>query len=180
MNALDAIRQLEYQRILKEHQEAKLKEIEAEKRQSGEDNKKNMDREKALYQKILESTEVEGEKNGKIKQGYAKTAEDEKIIKEFIKKAKECKERGESDPFIDDEFDANSNSLGDKVKNKVKGWQRPGANCSVIKNNVEPKDIKQGKLGDCYLISTLGVLGERIVKKAMGLPYINNKGEQVG
>lgn len=59
------------------------------------------------------------------------------------------------------------------------GWQRPSAKCEVIKGKIDVKDIKQGQVGDCYLISTLGVLGEEKIRKALGLPFVNRKGEQV-
>jgi len=39
----------------------------------------------------------------------------------------------------------------------------------LIKDGVTTWDVKQGALGDCYLISALGVLGHNWVCKALGM-----------
>ena len=82
----------------------------------------------------------------------------------------------EGKPFTDFEFPPNINSLLD-TDNKNGGldkhtieyfkkieWRRASeiylGGCSVFKKGVEPTDIKQGKLADCYLLSVLSALAE--------------------
>lgn len=51
----------------------------------------------------------------------------------------------------------------------VTGWRRPKTGERfVCGNGMSPDDCKQGKIGDCYLISSLSVLGEQNLKKAIG------------
>ena len=82
----------------------------------------------------------------------------------------------EGKPFTDSQFPANINSLLDTAnanggldKRSVEWykkieWRRAPeiylGGCSVFKKGVEPTDIKQGKLADCYLLSVLSALAE--------------------
>ena len=82
----------------------------------------------------------------------------------------------EGKPFKDFDFPPNESSLLDTENNNgglnqhsVKyfqriGWRRASEiypnGCAVFKKGVEPADIKQGKLADCYLLSVLGALAE--------------------
>ena len=82
----------------------------------------------------------------------------------------------EGKPFTDSQFPANINSLLDTAnanggldKRSVEWykkieWRRAPeiylGGCSVFKRGVEPTDIKQGKLADCYLLSVLSALAE--------------------
>lgn len=38
----------------------------------------------------------------------------------------------------------------------------------LIKGNISPYDVRQGNIGDCYLISSLGVLGDKWILPALG------------
>ena len=82
----------------------------------------------------------------------------------------------EGKPFTDSQFPANINSLLDTANAnggldkrsvewyKTIEWRRAPeiylGGCSVFKKGVEPTDIKQGKLADCYLLSVLSALAE--------------------
>ena len=85
-------------------------------------------------------------------------------------------------PFKDEEFPAASQSLIENWKDKsddiqalVGDWKKyewiraseiPSLNddegkLAVFAGNIEPADIKQGALGDCYFLSVLSVLTEK-------------------
>ena len=92
----------------------------------------------------------------------------------------ECKLKDE--PFTDESFPPNEFSLitdwdeeADGVPEKARKWHRYNwirandieslnddeGKLAVFQNRVEPSDIKQGELGDCYFLSTLSVLAEK-------------------
>ena len=71
--------------------------------------------------------------------------------------------------FRDHEFQTNLRSLtgGDSKKSSKWSsivWRRPeefwGPDCAVFKGGIDPNDIKQGQLGDCYFLSTLSAIAE--------------------
>lgn len=95
----------------------------------------------------------------------------------FMEILTECKMKNE--PYEDESFPPNEFSLisdwdEPEVEDKVKLWKTfewvratkiPSLNdkegkLSVFFNEVSPKDIKQGLLGDCYFLSVLSVLSE--------------------
>lgn len=64
--------------------------------------------------------------------------------------------------------------LGDEVFNEkqrheVEGWERISEmeNAVVYSEGASYKDIKQGKLGDCYFLSAISVLGDELVKEVI-------------
>jgi hypothetical protein len=54
------------------------------------------------------------------------------------------------------------------LKNVVKSVRRPKPEEKFINNSISADDVKQGKIGDCYLISSFAVLGEKYLKQALG------------
>ena len=82
--------------------------------------------------------------------------------------------------FVDTEFPADSSSLRDdrdpldkqvywEKEPETVQWLRPhdipclhngGKQCLVFEDGIEPNDIQQGFLGDCYFLSVLSVLAE--------------------
>lgn len=64
----------------------------------------------------------------------------------------------------------------------MRSWRRPSPSEVFVKNGITAKDVKQGKIGDCYLISTFAVLGEKRVNEIFGtdvdgtLKWSNEKG----
>jgi len=92
----------------------------------------------------------------------------------FEDKIEECKANCES--FEDESFPATQASLisnwkDEQVQDKVATWRnfewkRPhqipsiGKNPQVFYQNIDPSDIGQGLLGDCYFLSSLSVLAE--------------------
>ena len=50
----------------------------------------------------------------------------------------------------------------------VSRWRRPKKGEMLVKGGFSPYDIKQGSIGDCYLVSSMGVLGEKWIKSALG------------
>lgn len=43
------------------------------------------------------------------------------------------------------------------------------------KSGISADDVKQGDIGDCYLISSFGVLGEKLIKQAIGFDEKGNE-----
>ena len=58
--------------------------------------------------------------------------------------------------------------LGPGLGTHAKNWRRPKKSEMLVKGGFSPYDIKQGLIGDCYLISSMGVLGEKWIKMALG------------
>jgi hypothetical protein len=64
----------------------------------------------------------------------------------------------------------------------VEKWRRPTSKEVLIKGTISPYDVRQGRIGDCYLISSLGVLGDRWILPALGFEsdgkkkWVNQKG----
>jgi calpain-15 len=86
------------------------------------------------------------------------------------------------EPYTDESFPPNEFSLiqdwdedADGIPEKARKWQRftwirateieelndSDGKLQVFANSVDPSDIKQGDLGDCYFLSTLSVLAEK-------------------
>jgi len=106
-----------------------------------------------LFLKILQETSTEGE------------------IHELLKRCQEHQTQ-----YYDESFPANRSSLitnweDEMVRDKVPKWKYfvwkravfimdPDKMC-IFKDKIEPDDIKQGVLGDCYFLSALSVLAEQ-------------------
>ena len=77
------------------------------------------------------------------------------------------KDLGRKTLFTDEEFPANENSLGE-LHSRVHSWRRPSVSEMFSKGGISADDVKQGYIEDCYLISSFAVLGERLIKEAIG------------
>lgn len=99
-------------------------------------------------------------------------------VSEYDRLLEECKSWGKK--FVDPDFPPDSTSLckdwerlsaKQKISWKKFVWRRAdeifGTEYDVFVQNIEPNDIRQGQLGDCYLLSSLSSLAERpfVVKK---------------
>lgn len=71
------------------------------------------------------------------------------------------------DLYEDKDFPHTSESLGTLASN-VEKWRRPTSKEVLIKGSISPYDVRQGNIGDCYLISSLGVLGDKWILPALG------------
>lgn len=60
--------------------------------------------------------------------------------------------------FIDNDFPADQSILG-SMSAVVEKWRRPRRGETLVKGEFSAYDIKQGSIGDCYLVSSMGVLG---------------------
>ena len=69
--------------------------------------------------------------------------------------------------YEDTSFPRDYDSLGD-LEGKVSKWRRPSSKEVLIKGSISPFDVRQGEIGNCYLISALGVLGEQWILKSLG------------
>ena len=70
----------------------------------------------------------------------------------------------QNDLFCDKDFDANNDSLGELVQQEV-SWIRgtrlqPSDSYMTLFHYVEPNDIMQGALGDCWLLAALSSIAE--------------------
>lgn len=74
--------------------------------------------------------------------------------------------REQGEKFVDEDFPPNDNSLdggSDRFKSAI-SWKRVSEEMespSLFKEKVEPQDIMQGMLGDCYFLAALAALAER-------------------
>jgi calpain-15 len=86
----------------------------------------------------------------------------------------ECKKTKKK--FTDTKFPATQPSIGELYKGKIK-WIRASEltkNTKLMQNDVDPNDIKQGGLGDCYFLSSLSILSEHPdrMKKIFAVPEL--------
>lgn len=51
------------------------------------------------------------------------------------------------------------------MANEVNEWRRPKATATLFKDSISPLDIKQGYIGDCYLMSAMSVAGEKNIEE---------------
>lgn len=70
----------------------------------------------------------------------------------------------EKNKYVDAQFKASEESLSPKPIPEQVEWCRPAdflkGSYEVFEGAIEPRDIKQGKLGDCYLLSALCAISE--------------------
>ena len=73
---------------------------------------------------------------------------------------KDCKAKGHR--FADPEFPPNDSSLNVNVGRRVT-WKRVTdivKNAVMVEGHIEPSDIQQGNVGDCYFLSSLSAIAE--------------------
>lgn len=75
---------------------------------------------------------------------------------------------GKKEEFVDETFPKNSEVLG-FLEKYVAGWRRPTPSEVLFKGGISPEDVKQGSIGDCYLISSFGVLGQKRIQEIFGI-----------
>jgi len=80
-----------------------------------------------------------------------------------MKKLLEELEKSKAERFVDKDFPANDRSVGRGMKNVI--WLRAAeftdGKPMLFCDDIEPDDIRQGSLGDCYFLSSLSVLAEK-------------------
>ena len=113
----------------------------------------------------------------------------------YAEKLEECREKKKK--FEDETFPATQKSLihnwnDPNVKDKVDTWKKfewlrvdkipsiveGGVNLQIFYGSIEPSDIKQGLLGDCYFLSCLAALAEN-PKRIMRL-FVTDKVNEFG
>jgi hypothetical protein len=78
-----------------------------------------------------------------------------RIVEEFKKNKKQ---------FTDENFVAGNGILSGEMANEVSKWRRPKPTAVLFKDSISPLDIRQGYIGDCYLMSAMSVAGEKRVE----------------
>ena len=98
----------------------------------------------------------------------------------------ECKRTME--PFVDDEFVGSDTALyrdpmnvPEYGKDKVIEWRRPdylADEPALIVDGAKPGDVKQGALGDCWFLGSVGVLAtyENLLNNLILYDYMNEYG----
>ncbi|KAJ6242858.1 calpain-15 [Anaeramoeba flamelloides] len=115
---------------------------------------------------------------------HASQEELDKIILDIENEVKHSNKK-----FVDRSFPHNLTSLCGKVSKvpskfyKVAQWRRPftskkNETVSLFKDGFDPSDIRQGMLGDCYLLSSLSVL--TLHPKLMENIFVYSKNEKYG
>lgn len=72
-------------------------------------------------------------------------------------------------PFSDSSFRASNDIIPQNARADVKGWKRPGPQTVILRDGHSSMSVRQGYIGDCYLISAIGVLGREHLQKILGL-----------
>jgi hypothetical protein len=73
--------------------------------------------------------------------------------------------------FTDEDFPADDKSVGIKEGYSKVEWKRPEqfleGDLRIFEGNIEPKDVKQGRLGNCYLMSAIMLISQHpeIIKR---------------
>jgi len=98
-----------------------------------------------------------------------------KAMKELLKKLESKDEH-----FKDKDFPASDKSIGramrDVVWLRAKEFAEGGEEPKLFCDGIEPNDIRQGSLGDCYFLSSLSVLAEKPERiKELFCHHIPNK-----
>ena len=62
------------------------------------------------------------------------------------------------------------------MSSSVASWRRPTPEEVLTKGGITADDVRQGDIGDCYLISSFAMLGEQRIKESLGY---NSEGNQV-
>ena len=70
--------------------------------------------------------------------------------------------------YTDPEFAADESTLG-SLGTFAEKWRRPRRGETLVKGEINGYDVKQGNIGDCYLISSMGVLGDGWIRSALGM-----------
>lgn len=78
-----------------------------------------------------------------------------RILEEFKKTSKQ---------YTDETFVANNGILSDDMSSEKPKWRRPNPTAVLFKDTISPLDIRQGYIGDCYLMSAISVIGEKRVE----------------
>lgn len=74
-------------------------------------------------------------------------------------------------------FKADKSILPEYLRNQCKGFTRPSADSYLMDESDISVDVKQGMIGDCYLISAIGILGLKNLRKMLGIgEWENPKG----
>lgn len=71
--------------------------------------------------------------------------------------------------FSDTHFRASNDIIPANVRGDVKGWKRPNPEAVILRDGQSSMNVRQGYIGDCYLISAIGVLGREHLQKILGL-----------
>ena len=67
--------------------------------------------------------------------------------------------------YTDPDFRANNDIIPANSRSDLKGWKRPSPDSAVMKEGHIGMNVRQGMIGDCYLISAIGVLGRERIRK---------------
>lgn len=61
--------------------------------------------------------------------------------------------------YSDSSFPASNSILPSNISAECRGWKRPSTDSVIMKEGTSAMSVRQGSIGDCYLISAIGVLG---------------------
>jgi len=117
-----------------------------------EKEKRYREQEAKVQQKLREKLEMEHDENsGKNIAKY------KQIVEEYKRSNKK---------YIDLEFPCDTESLGNSLSSQVSFWRRATQDptAKIFFGTVNPTDLIQGALGDCYLLSAVSVMGEKNIR----------------
>ena len=144
---------------------------------------------------IREQARIEQEEEEKRQERLAKMSEEKReLLKNIdltkpLKEIPDCEQKyykileevsKNNELYTDEQFPADDSSLGEGCMNRgVARWIRASEmdNCMLYKGEIDPRDVFQGALGDCYFLSAMSVLGDVNVKKIIKFKNTGNPDE---
>lgn len=79
----------------------------------------------------------------------------------YEKQLKFCKQKNKK--FTDTAFPPNEASLNFKINNRKIEWKRITdvvPNAKIVADSIDPADVQQGNVGDCYFLACLSSIAE--------------------
>eukprot|EP01022_Parablepharisma_sp_SALTPOND_P028425 TRINITY_DN70944_c4_g1_i1.p1 TRINITY_DN70944_c4_g1~~TRINITY_DN70944_c4_g1_i1.p1 ORF type:complete len:1780 (-),score=174.97 TRINITY_DN70944_c4_g1_i1:1708-7047(-) len=139
-------------------------ELEEQRKKNEEIERQAKEAEEARMRKIME---LEREKQRQKEEAAMATDLPIEKMPDSLEKYKKIKEKYKGSIFVDTQFPANEQSLGESVKTRAGGWKQADPSMILYEKGICAMDVKQGLLGDCYYLSAISVLGEKYVQQCI-------------
>lgn len=71
--------------------------------------------------------------------------------------------------FTDPNFKADKEILPADIRPLCRAFIRPTPDCFLMDDSDNSYDVKQGLIGNCYMISSIGILNRKYCEKMLGI-----------
>jgi hypothetical protein len=72
-------------------------------------------------------------------------------------------------PFNDPNFKQDKSMLPAEIRSICRGFSRPDPDCFLVDDSDNAYDVRQGAIGNCYMISAIGILAKKYCEKMLGI-----------